>query len=47
MAGVKPEYLIATVKAIMQQYGSVDQFMTEELGLKADDIALLKKKYTN
>ncbi|KIO76925.1 hypothetical protein TH53_12505 [Pedobacter lusitanus] len=47
MAAVKPEYLIATVKAIYQQYGSLDQFVTEELGLKTEDIALLRKKYTN
>ncbi|MBB6500912.1 tyrosine-protein phosphatase [Pedobacter cryoconitis] len=46
LAEVKPEYLIATVKAIFQQYGSVDQFITDEIGLTADDIALLRKKYT-
>ncbi len=47
MAAVKPEYLIATVKAILKSYGSVDQFMSQELGLTQEKIALLRKKYTN
>lgn len=46
IAAVKPEYLIATVKAIIRDYGSVDQFMNKELGLNAEKLELLRKKYT-
>jgi len=46
LATVKPEYLIATVKAILNKYGSIDQFVSQELGLSNDDITLLRKKYT-
>lgn len=46
LSGVKSQYLMAAYEAIMTQYGSVDQFLSQEIGLSKQDLALLKKKYT-
>lgn len=47
LAGVKAEYLAAAYNAVTAKYGSVDQFLSKEIGLSQDDMALLRKKYTN
>lgn len=46
LAAVKKEYLVATYEAITRQYGSVDLFLNNEMGLSAKDLAVLRKKYT-
>lgn len=46
LAAVKTEYLQATYYAIVQQYGSLDTFLTKEMGLSDADLVVLKKKYT-
>lgn len=43
---VKPEYLTATYNAIIDKYGSIEDFVEQKLNLKADDIKLLRQKYT-
>lgn len=45
MAGVKKEYLQATYDAINKKYGSIDNFLAEELGLSRDKIGQLRAKY--
>ena len=47
LAGVKPEYLHAAYQAIVKQYGSMDKFLSGEMGLTSADVASLRKKYTN
>lgn len=46
LAAVKSEYLQATYLAIIQEYGSVDAFLSDEIGLSAKDLTVLKTKYT-
>lgn len=46
VVSVKENYLQATYMAIVKQYGSMDNFVSKELGLTTADIALLRKKYT-
>lgn len=45
MAGVKKEYLDATFDTIVKQYGSVDNFLKNQIGLDNKKIATLKKKF--
>lgn len=47
LAGVKKEYLDAANQAIVKQYGSMDKFLSGEIGLTSADIKKLRKKYTN
>ena len=42
---VKKEYLYATFNAIKKQYRSVDNFLKAQMGLSADDLKTLRKKY--
>ncbi|WP_293308780.1 tyrosine-protein phosphatase [Pedobacter sp. UBA5917] len=42
---VKKAYLDATFTAINKQYGSVDQFLKNQIGLSERDIETLKSKY--
>lgn len=42
---VKKEYLDATFNAIKIQYGSVDSFLKDQIGLDNQKIKLLKKKF--
>nr|WP_199157403.1 tyrosine-protein phosphatase [Pedobacter sp. ASV2] len=46
LAGVKQEYLMATYNAILSQYGSLDNFLTTEMGLSNADLVKLRKQYT-
>jgi protein-tyrosine phosphatase len=46
MASAKSTYLEATFKSINQQYGSIENFLKEELGIDKKEIKKLKKKYT-
>ena len=45
MAGVKKEYLDATLNAIKAQYGSIDNYLKTQIGLDDQKIAQLKAKY--
>jgi len=45
MLSVKKEYLDASFTAINKQYGSVDNFLQNEIGLDADKIKTLRKKF--
>ncbi|PZF70918.1 tyrosine-protein phosphatase [Taibaiella soli] len=45
MASAKANYLQATFDAITKKYGSVDKFMSEELGMNAANIQKLRDKY--
>ncbi|HEY4325582.1 MAG TPA: tyrosine-protein phosphatase [Mucilaginibacter sp.] len=45
MMAAKKEYLDATFNAINKQYGSVDNYLTTQIGLDDRKIALLKKKF--
>lgn len=47
LSGVKSQYLAAAYNAITDKYGSVDLFLSKEIGLSSNDMALLRKKYTN
>jgi len=42
---VKKEHLDATFNAIKKRYGSVDNFLKAQMGLSADDLKTLRKKY--
>lgn len=42
---VKKEYLDATFKAIKEQYGSIDNFLRDQIGLNDQDRKTLKDKY--
>lgn len=46
LASVKKEYLDAANQAIIKQYGSMDKFLSAEIGLSSADIKTLRKKYT-
>ena len=43
--GAKKEYLDATFAAINKQYGSVDNFLRQEIGLTDTELSTLKSKY--
>jgi len=45
VTGVEKKYLDATFDAIKKQYGSVDNFLKNQIGLTDKDIAALKAKY--
>lgn len=45
MLGAKKEYLDATFKAIISQYGSIDNYLRTQIGLNDREIVLLKKKF--
>ena len=45
MMAAKPEYLEATFGAIKKQYGSVDKFLKDVIGLDNAKIKALKAKY--
>lgn len=42
----RPEYILAGLKHIEQQYGSVDRYLEQEVGVTPQDIARLKALYT-
>ncbi|UYQ91930.1 tyrosine-protein phosphatase [Chitinophaga horti] len=46
MMGVRPEYLQATFNAIRKQYGTMDVFYKQVLGLGSAELKQLKAKYT-
>jgi|AraplaMF_Col_mMF_1032025.scaffolds.fasta_scaffold08175_4 protein-tyrosine phosphatase len=43
---LKPELISITFKSPATQYGSMDVFFQQGLGLNKQDIAVLKEKYT-
>jgi protein-tyrosine phosphatase len=43
---LRPELLRTFFNAIKGQYGSMEKFMLQELGLGSNELAVLKKKYT-
>lgn len=43
---LRPELLHIFFGAIKNKYGSIEQFMQQELGMGSKELALLKKKYT-
>jgi protein-tyrosine phosphatase len=45
MMGAKGSYLDTTFEAIRTQYGSVDHYLAEQLGLDQPKLAILKAKY--
>jgi protein-tyrosine phosphatase len=45
MNGAEPQYLDATFDAIRRQYGSVDLFLQQQLGLDQQRLALLRQKF--
>jgi len=45
LASVKKEYLQATFDAIRKKYGSVDNFLRDEIGLDQSKIETLRSKY--
>jgi protein-tyrosine phosphatase len=45
MMGAKGSYLDTTFEAIRVQYGSVDRYLAEQLGLDQGKIVILKAKY--
>lgn len=45
MMGAKPEYIAATFDAIKKQYGSVDNFLKNQIGLSNKDLKQLRDKY--
>jgi protein-tyrosine phosphatase len=45
MMGAKGSYLDTTFEAIRIQYGSVDRYLAEQLGLDRPKLAMLKAKY--
>lgn len=45
MNGAEPQYLEATFDSIRRQYGSIDRYLEEELGLTTAKKAALKKKF--
>jgi protein-tyrosine phosphatase len=46
MAAVKAIYLQATFDAIEKEYGSIDKFLQQELGIGPEQVVALRKKYT-
>ena len=47
MLAANPTYLAATFKTINDQYGSMDSFLTSQMGLTPDKLATLRTKYLN
>jgi protein-tyrosine phosphatase len=45
MMGAKGSYLDTTFQAIRTQYGSVDRYLADQLGLDQEKITILKTKY--
>lgn len=45
LMAARQEYLETTFDAIRKQYGSVDRFLKEQIGLDDEKIAIMKKKY--
>ena len=45
MMGAKGEYLDETFNAIRTQYGSVDRYLAEQLGLDETKLVILRQKY--
>jgi protein-tyrosine phosphatase len=45
MLSAKKEYLDATFDAIRQQYGSIDSYLQDQLGLDGEAMAKLRKKF--
>lgn len=43
---LKPELLRAFFDGLKKQYGSIENFLQQEMGIGAKEIALLRKKYT-
>ncbi|WP_307445107.1 MULTISPECIES: tyrosine-protein phosphatase [Chryseobacterium] len=41
---VKKEWLMATVHAIIKQYGSIDNYLQKEMGIGPEEIQILRKK---
>jgi len=46
MMAAKDTYLMATFASIKKQYGTVDAYLAKEMSLSKDNIATLKKLYT-
>lgn len=42
----RPEYILAGLKHIEQQYGSIDRYLEQEVGVTPQDIVRLKELYT-
>jgi len=45
MNSASAEYLAATFDAIRKQYGSIDNYLQQQLGLDQQNLALLRKKF--
>ena len=45
MNGARAEYLAATFDAIRRQYGSIDNYLQQQLGLDQQRLALLRQKF--
>lgn len=45
MAGVKGEYLTAAFDAVKKEYGSIDDYIRNQLGVSADALHQLREKY--
>jgi protein-tyrosine phosphatase len=45
LLAANPAYLAGTFAAIDQQYGSVDKYLTTEMGLTPQRLATLRAKY--
>ena len=45
MLTVSPEYLQSVLDAIVEDYGTVDGFLREGLGLLKEDFRILREKY--
>jgi len=43
--GVSPEYLQAAIDTMIQEHGSVMNYLHQALGMSDDDIAALRDKY--
>lgn len=46
LVSVKRQYLETTFAAIIKRYGSVDQFMKQEMGIGPKQLKILRSKYT-
>jgi protein-tyrosine phosphatase len=46
IVGVKRQYLETTFAAIIKRYGSIDQFMKQEMGIGPKQLKILRSKYT-
>jgi protein-tyrosine phosphatase len=45
MNGAEPQYLDATFDAIRRQYGSIDNYLQQQLGLDRQHLTLLRQKF--